>query len=218
MTAVPPGQSRGGGRAAPSWPAWLAQSVWYASSTRPAVPGGAPANDGAVRVSDAEREAVADALSSHFSAGRLDAAELEERLQAAMGAKTRGDLAPLLADLPAPEPPAPAPPSGWQRLRAVLTSPRTLSSLAGVLLALAVLLMLVGVHNGAAPLFVLLALLVIRRQRRMRRRARWHDNLHAHEVPHWHGPRGPVLYPGWWPYPPGGMPPFPGGPVPRPPA
>jgi len=63
--------------------------------------------DGEMRVSDAERRAVAEALSTHYADGRLDETELNERLDAAMGAKTRDDLAPLLVDLPrlgGPEP------------------------------------------------------------------------------------------------------------------
>jgi Domain of unknown function (DUF1707) len=56
--------------------------------------------------SDAEREQVAETLRSHAAAGRLDPDELEERLGLAFAARTRGELAPLVADLP----PAPARP------------------------------------------------------------------------------------------------------------
>ena len=64
-----------------------------------------------VRIGDAERNQVADALSEHFSAGRLDATELKERLDVAMGAKTRGELCGLLSDLPPlGAPPSEAPP------------------------------------------------------------------------------------------------------------
>jgi hypothetical protein len=52
------------------------------------------------RVSDAERNEVADKLSTHFADGRLDQGEFKERLDAAMGAKTRGDLSGLFDDLP----------------------------------------------------------------------------------------------------------------------
>jgi len=68
--------------------------------------------DPTMRVGDAERNEVADALSQHFSAGRLDDQELKERLDRAMTAKTGADLAGLLDDLPpltAPPPPPPAP-------------------------------------------------------------------------------------------------------------
>lgn len=53
-----------------------------------------------LRVSDAERDAVVTELGEHFQAGRLDQAEFDERLTAAMTAKTRGQLDALLTDLP----------------------------------------------------------------------------------------------------------------------
>ena len=56
--------------------------------------------DSSLRVSDAERNEVADMLSEHYADGRLDAAELKDRLDQAMGAKTRADLSGLLTDLP----------------------------------------------------------------------------------------------------------------------
>lgn len=59
-----------------------------------------------LRVSDAERSQVADALSKHFADGRLDQAEFDERMQRAMSAKTRGQLAGLFDDLPPLGPPA----------------------------------------------------------------------------------------------------------------
>jgi Domain of unknown function (DUF1707) len=53
-----------------------------------------------MRVSDAERQAVADRLAEHFSSGRLDQAEFDERVGRAMSAKTRADLNGLFDDLP----------------------------------------------------------------------------------------------------------------------
>jgi hypothetical protein len=53
-----------------------------------------------VRVSDAERRAVVDELREHFGAGRLDLAEFEDRTNAALAARVRGELEPLLDDLP----------------------------------------------------------------------------------------------------------------------
>lgn len=53
-----------------------------------------------LRVSDAERREVADLLARHFADGRLDQAELDERIDRAMAAKTRADLGGLLTDLP----------------------------------------------------------------------------------------------------------------------
>lgn len=57
-----------------------------------------------MRVSDAERQAVADSLGVHYSEGRLDQAEFDDRVSRAMAAKTRGDLDGLFDDLPDPEP------------------------------------------------------------------------------------------------------------------
>jgi hypothetical protein len=53
-----------------------------------------------VRASDAERERVAAALRDHAGEGRLDPEELDKRLDLAYAARTRGDLVPLLDDLP----------------------------------------------------------------------------------------------------------------------
>jgi len=53
-----------------------------------------------MRVGDAERNQMSEILSKHYSDGRLDAAEFQERLDRAMNAKTRADLSGLLADLP----------------------------------------------------------------------------------------------------------------------
>ena len=55
-----------------------------------------------IRVSDAERTEVADHLAAHFSEGRLNQAEFDERVAQAMNAKTRGDLSGLFDDLPEP--------------------------------------------------------------------------------------------------------------------
>ncbi len=66
-----------------------------------------------LRVSDAERAEVADRLSKHYSDGRLDQDEFNERLDRAMKAKTQSDLAGLFTDLPAA--PASPVPQGHQR-------------------------------------------------------------------------------------------------------
>lgn len=63
-----------------------------------------------IRIGDTERNEVAEALSQHYSDGRLDATELKERLDKAMSAKTGADLSGLLSDLPplgVPDIPAP---------------------------------------------------------------------------------------------------------------
>jgi Domain of unknown function (DUF1707) len=63
-----------------------------------------------MRVSDDERRAVVDELRVHYGAGRLDLAEFEDRTNAALAARVRGELEPLLDDLPELAPPKPGPP------------------------------------------------------------------------------------------------------------
>jgi hypothetical protein len=53
-----------------------------------------------IRASDAERERTATLLREHAGVGRLDADELDERLERAYAARTQGELATLTADLP----------------------------------------------------------------------------------------------------------------------
>jgi hypothetical protein len=64
-----------------------------------------------LRVSDAERNEVAEKLSRHFGDGRLAETEFKTRLDRALGAVTRGDLDGLFHDLPRltddPAPPTP---------------------------------------------------------------------------------------------------------------
>jgi hypothetical protein len=57
-----------------------------------------------IRVSDADRERVTARLREHFAEGRLTREELDERVAAALSAKTFGDLRPIMADLPEPAP------------------------------------------------------------------------------------------------------------------
>jgi hypothetical protein len=53
-----------------------------------------------IRVDAEERERAATALHAHYLAGRLTHEELDDRVAQAYAARTRGDLASLLDDLP----------------------------------------------------------------------------------------------------------------------
>ena len=111
-----------------------------------------------LRVSDAERDAVATELGEHLRQGRLGQAEFDERLTAALSARTGRDLSKLLADLPparegstVPQPAAPLP-------RSLLLIP---------LLAAAILIVCAaagGWHHGWEPwpLLWLVPILVLR--------------------------------------------------------
>ncbi|MGH3445847.1 MAG: DUF1707 SHOCT-like domain-containing protein [Nocardioidaceae bacterium] len=73
-----------------------------------------------MRISDADRHKVAEALREAAGEGRIDLAELDERLEAAYAAKTYGELVPITADLPAQVPQRPAQPRQPQPPRATL--------------------------------------------------------------------------------------------------
>lgn len=72
--------------------------------------------DDRMRVSDADREQVTARLREHFADGRLTSEELDERISAALSAKTFADLRRIMADLPDPTPAGPQgaqPPPVW---------------------------------------------------------------------------------------------------------
>ena len=75
-----------------------------------------------VRASDAEREAAIDRLRDAAGEGRLTLEELADRIEGADGARTRADLASLVADLPEAGKPAagPAAPAPARRLYGIL--------------------------------------------------------------------------------------------------
>lgn len=61
-----------------------------------------------LRVSDAERNQIQDQLKRAHAAGQLDLNEFDDRVRSVWGARTRGELSLVTADLPAlPEPPRP---------------------------------------------------------------------------------------------------------------
>ncbi|MEP7090072.1 MAG: DUF1707 domain-containing protein [Nocardioidaceae bacterium] len=63
----------------------------------------------ALRISDADRHAVAEVLRQAAGDGRIDLEELDERLEAAYRAKTYGELVPITVDLPSVAGTRPAP-------------------------------------------------------------------------------------------------------------
>lgn len=62
------------------------------------------AGDPRIRASDADRDKTAGLLREHYAAGRLTAEEFAERLDAALAARTLGDIDALLEDLPPVDP------------------------------------------------------------------------------------------------------------------
>jgi hypothetical protein len=70
-----------------------------------------PTTDAGLRIADLDREDCVEQLQQHFVAGRLDRAELEDRVGQALVARNRGQLDALVSDceaLPVAVPVAPA--------------------------------------------------------------------------------------------------------------
>jgi hypothetical protein len=61
----------------------------------------ASGRQGTMRAADVDRDRVAGILGTAYSEGRLSKDEYDDRLSAALSARTYGDLDQLLADLPA---------------------------------------------------------------------------------------------------------------------
>lgn len=101
--------TRGGRDALDRYTAVLRQLLEAASREHePPAPG--------MRAGDADRDAVAAALSEHFAYGRLTLGELTARLDATLTATTHGELSRATRDLPdLTVPPAPVSPSRWKR-------------------------------------------------------------------------------------------------------
>jgi len=131
-----------------------------------------------LRASDADREAVAERLRHAAGEGRLEPDELEERLHAALRARTYGDLGRLLADLPAK-------PMAWERRRAVARpAARTALAVAvSVALTLAVVAAVVIVAAVMATWWILWAVVFFG--------LRGRHSYHARFGPRRHWDRGP---------------------------
>jgi hypothetical protein len=154
VTAGPGGGPEGG-----PWTEWASRAERAAREFR----AGRGHPDAHIRVSDAERSAVADQLSAHFAAGRLDQAEFDERMSQAMAAKTRGELPALLADLPpAVPPPAPARERGGRTLLLVALALVVAASLAAAFSA-------PGPHLRLGWVPVAIVVLIVLRVRHRRR-------------------------------------------------
>jgi hypothetical protein len=104
------------------------------------------ASRAALRASDADRETAAERLRRAAGEGRLLTEELEERLEAALAARTYGQLDAVLADLPGRRISAP----GSERRLPVLRSALALTVAVAVVLAvtIAVVFALTGVFAG----------------------------------------------------------------------
>ena len=137
--------------------------------------------------SDADRDAVTDRLRDAAGEGRLQSEELEERVDAALRARTYGELRRLVADLPrdGKEP--------WLRPRMRTTGVARSVPLAGglataalvavVLVALVVLLVLAVAAVAAAWCAAVVILWLVRsRSRRLARGPMWRHQARARHI------------------------------------
>ena len=115
--------------------AWSHGRMWIDDAREPAP------RDPDLRVSQAERDEVVAVLAGHFADGRLTVEEYEERVEAALAARTGRDLEPLLEDLPVADPPASSARTRHRlesrSLRSPLVPARLLAVAAVVVLAIA---------------------------------------------------------------------------------
>lgn len=94
------------------------------------------------RASDAERDEAVRRLGDHAATGRLEPSELDERVAAALAARTRGELATVEADLPSDPPQAPPQPRSDPRRRAPRLAARPPDEVAAYLAVTALLVMI----------------------------------------------------------------------------
>ena len=152
------------------------------------------AMDDRIRTSDADRERVTTRLRDHFAEGRLTREELDERVTAALNARTFGELRRVLADLPEPAPVLQARPAG-PGLAGRRRGPGILP------LAALMLLEVVLLPGGGWVFFAFLQMLLVFAlvvglgtafaAHRYRRRMRHHwQQGHGYYHRHWDWPRG----------------------------
>jgi hypothetical protein len=70
-----------------------------------------------LRASDADRDVAADILCAAVADGRLTLAELEDRLEEVLSARTLREIARRISDLPGPRLPRPAAPAARRAAR-----------------------------------------------------------------------------------------------------
>jgi len=121
----------------------------------------AMARRGSLRASDADRELIVDRLRAAAGEGRLAAHELEDRVGAALGARTYGELDVTVADLPG----LPTGARKRSRSRRALALVRSHPALALVVIPVVAVVVALVAAIAAVSLVVMIALLVLGRRR-----------------------------------------------------
>jgi hypothetical protein len=137
-----------------------------------------------LRASDADRDETVELLRRHGGEGRLTLDELRERIEAALEAKTLGDLDNLLADLPRehvlPATPVTTPPAPFRPWRSPSVIASAMRLVVLDLFASAVWAVTSAGHSAFWPIWVILFSVVrlaqrcvrsYEREQRARRRA-----------------------------------------------
>ena len=145
--------------------------------------------DPRLRIGDADRERAMADLAQHYTEGRLDHEEYDERLDAVWTARTRADLALLFEDLP--RTPAPAP----RATRAPARPAPGRRSRPPLLPILALLIGLSIVFEAPVWLLVIPIWFVVRHRRRGPHRAHGRANGWAQHPTDYR--RRPSGYAGW---------------------
>ncbi|WP_017973377.1 DUF1707 SHOCT-like domain-containing protein [Actinopolyspora halophila] len=97
-----------------------------------------------IRIGDRDRDRAVALLGEHFSAGRLEIDEFDERCRRATAALYRADVAALFSDLPAPHPDVLSAPAEVENRGSGERAPRRMrASVVGISVVVAVLALLV---------------------------------------------------------------------------
>jgi Domain of unknown function (DUF1707) len=131
------------------------------------------ARHSSLRASDADRDAVAERLRQAAVEGRLEPDELEERLETALRARTYGELAPLLRDLPG---------TSVRRPRPARSAPVLALVIALRLLVLLLVVAAVVAAMAVAAAWWILGLVVWLSVRSRRSCSGWHRPPHVRRV------------------------------------
>jgi hypothetical protein len=125
------------------------------------------AGDAHLRAADSDRERVAGRLQSAHVEGRLDLGELQDRLGRCYAARTFGELAAVVSDLPS-EARAPE----LSAHRGGRPHPRVLAALIALLIVATAASAAAG-HHGHHPFFLVIPVLFLLYRMLWTRRPRW---------------------------------------------
>jgi hypothetical protein len=137
----------------------------------------------AIRASDADRESVVERLRAAAGEGRIAAHELEQRVTAALKAKTYGELDATVVDLPTDRS-GRRPSAGGRAVATARAHPVLVVAALPIVIAVVAVVIAVMIVLAMAWAMVMVVMLVL-----------MHDRRRYRGRPPW-GPRGPWIHPG----------------------